>query len=101
MIVLDENIQHDQWAALRSGRVRARLIGHEVGRAGLQDEEIIPFLLTLRRPTFFTRDADFYRPRLRHRGYCLVYLAIAPHEVARYVRRFLRHPALATQAARL
>jgi hypothetical protein len=60
MIVLDENIPEDQRLLLRSWRVRAYQVGRDVGRAGFKDEQqIIPLLLKLRRPTFFTRDLDF------------------------------------------
>ena len=55
----------------------------------------------LRRPTFFTRDEDFYTPRLCHGRYCLVYLAVAKDEVAPFVRRLLRHPELNTVVKRM
>ena len=57
---------------------------------GIQDEEIIPFLLQTKRPTFFTRDEHFYDPKLRHAKYCLVYLAVNKYESAIFVRRILR-----------
>ncbi|MCI0525525.1 MAG: hypothetical protein L0Y75_09710 [Acidobacteria bacterium] len=63
--------------------------------------EIIPLLHTLRRSTFFTRDRDFYLPELRHSGYCLVFLEVAPSQTAHYLRRFLRHPTFRTQAQRM
>jgi hypothetical protein len=72
-----------------------------VGRAGMQDDEIIPLLLEQRRPTFFTRDEDFHDRQLCHAKYCIVYLAVDKYEVATFVRRFLRHPACNTQAKRL
>lgn len=67
----------------------------------MQDDEIIPFLQKLRRPTFVTRDEDFYVRRLCHAKYCLVYLAVEKHEAAAFVRRLLRHPDLDTQAKRM
>jgi hypothetical protein len=67
----------------------------------MQDEEIFSFLLQLSRPTFFTRDMDFYNRRLCHARYCLVYLAIRKQEVAIFVRRFLRHKAFNTRAKRM
>jgi hypothetical protein len=42
--VLDENIVESQRQLLRSWRIRVQRIGHDVGRAGMQDEQIIPFL---------------------------------------------------------
>jgi len=38
-------------------------IGIEIGHAGMKDRnEIIPLLHSLRRPTFLSRDDDFYHP---------------------------------------
>ena len=54
-----------------------------------------------RRPTFFTRDEDFYNQRLAHARYGLIYLAVEKEEVAYFVRRLMRHPALNTQARRM
>jgi len=101
MNVLDENIITDQRLSLRIWRIPLRHIGYDIGRRGIQDEEIIPFLLGLPRPTFFTRDMDFYNRRLCHACYCLVYLAIQKQEVAIFVRRFLRHKEFNTQAKRM
>jgi hypothetical protein len=41
MIVLDENIPEDQRLLLRSWRIRAYQVGRDVGRAGIEDEQII------------------------------------------------------------
>jgi hypothetical protein len=89
-------------ARLLARRVHVRQIGAEVGRIGKQDlEEIIPLLHSLGRPTFFTRDHDFYKPALCHPRYTLVLLDVDMDEVADYVRRFLRHPAFHKQAQRM
>ena len=101
MNVLDENIPASQRQLLENWRIRPRQIGFNIGRRGLQDDEIIVFLQQLRRPTFFTRDDDFYDKRLVHAKYALVYLAVEKHEVAHFVRRLLRHPALDRQAKRV
>jgi hypothetical protein len=102
MFILDENIGLEEKARLLARRVHVRQIGAEVGRIGMQDlEEIIPLLHSLGRPTFFTRDHDFYKPALRHPRYTLVLLDVDMDEVADYVRRFLRHPAFRTQAQRM
>ncbi|MGH9766776.1 MAG: hypothetical protein ACREAB_05010 [Blastocatellia bacterium] len=63
--------------------------------------QIIPLLHSLRRPTFFTRVHDFYKPNLRHSGYCLVCLDLPPDEVAEYIHCFLRHKSFRTQAQRM
>lgn len=44
MILLDENFPESQHQLLRSWRIRPQQIGYEIGRKGMQDEEIIPFL---------------------------------------------------------
>jgi hypothetical protein len=101
MIVLDENIAEDQRLLLRSWRIRAYQVGRDVGRAGIKDEQIIPLLLKLRRPTFFTRDLGFFDAKLSHARYGIVCLAVGPDEAASLVRRFLRHPSFHTQAQRI
>jgi hypothetical protein len=63
--VLDENLLESQRLLLRSWGIPVRQIGVELGRKGMADEEIIPFLLTLPRPTFFTRDLGFAARVLR------------------------------------
>jgi len=67
----------------------------------MQDEEIIPFLQHLRRPTFVTLDAGFYEGRLCHARYCLAFLSVKQLEVAAFIRRLLRHPEFDTQAKRM
>ena len=101
MNVLDENIPDNQRQLLHGWRIRVHQIGHEVGRQGLKDEEIIPLLHQLRSVTFFTRDLGFYHRQLCHARYCLVCLAVGQYEAASFIRRLLRHPALRTQANRL
>lgn len=101
MNILDENINASQRQQLRSWRIPVRQIGVDLERSGIKDEEIIPFLYQLRRPTLFTRDLDFYRPTLRHLRYCLVCLTVERYEVAVFVRRFLQHPTFDTQAKRM
>ena len=101
MNILDENVPKNQRQLLERWGVPIRQIGFNVGRRGLQDDEIIPFLLQLRRATFFTRDDDFYERRLCHAKYCLVYLAVDKNEAGMFVRRLLRHPECDTQAKRI
>jgi hypothetical protein len=99
--ILDENIPKNQRQALESWRIRVRQIGFNIGRRGMQDDEIIPFLRQLRRPTFFTRDEGFYERRLCHGRYSLIYLAVEKYEVAAFARRLLHHGEFATQAKRM
>jgi hypothetical protein len=101
MNILDENIIASQRQRLRSWRIPVRQLGVDIARKGLQDEEIIPFLHQLRRPTFLTRDRGFYRREVCHRQYGIVYLEVTPEEVAIFMRRVLRHSTLNTQAKRM
>ena len=101
MNVLDENVSVIQRQLLRNWRIPIRQIGYDTGRKGMTDQEIIPFLLTMRRPTFFTLDEDFYTPQLCHARYCLVFLDTSRQECAHFVRRFLRHSLFDTQAKRM
>jgi len=101
MNILDENIPESQRQLLRSWRIRLQQIGHEIGRQGMKDEEIIPFLHTLRQATFFTRDLGFYKRQLCHPNYCLVVLDIGQYEVASFIRRILKHEKLNTKAKRM
>ena len=101
MNILDENIPAHQRQLLEHWRVRVRQIGFNLGRKGMNDHEIVTLLLAQRRPTFFTRDGDFHNPNLCHLRYCVAYLAVDKSEVATFIRRFLRHPALRTLTKRL
>lgn len=73
----------------------------DIGHKGLKDDEIFVLLRRQRNPTFFTRDADFYLPTLRHRSHCVVVLSVGQYEVATFIRRFLRHADFDTQAKRM
>ncbi len=67
----------------------------------MKDDEIIVLLRRHRNITFFTRDADFYRPELRHGRYCLVVMNVGQNEAATFIRRFLRHMNFDTQSKRM
>jgi len=100
--ILDENIVVTQRELLRSWKIHFRRIGDEVGRMGMKDrDEIIPLLHTPRRPTFFTRDHDFYKADLCHSGYCLVFLDVVFDEATDFIRHFLRHRAFRTRMQRM
>ncbi len=101
MIILDENINASQRELLRKWRFPIRQIGVDVAKQGIQDEQVIPFLLQLRRPTFFTRDIDFYSRQLCHLRYSLVFLYVEKYEVASFVRRFLHHSTFDSQEKRM
>lgn len=101
MNILDENIIDSQRQRLRHWHIAIRHMGYDVGRQGMKDQEILTLLHRLRRPTFFTRDEDFYARHLCHSRYCLVYLAVAKDEVAPFVRRLLRHREVDTVAKRM
>ena len=58
MNIMDENIPAIQRQRLENWRVPIQQIGFNVGRRGMQDEEIITLLQQLRRITFFTRRCE-------------------------------------------
>jgi hypothetical protein len=101
MLVLDENLPASQQLLLRKWRIRFRAVGQDVAHPGTQDENLIPVLHRLPRPTFFSLDGDFYRRDWVHSDYCLVWLDVQRREAAEFIRRFLRHPAFGTQAKRM
>jgi hypothetical protein len=72
-----------------------------MGHGGMKDRELVSFLQQLRRPTFFTRDNDFFKPQICHAKYCLVYLDVEKYEAAFFVRRLLKHFEFNTQAKRV
>ena len=101
MLVLDENLPETQCEKLRKWHIRFRVIGVAIAPSGTLDENLIPVLHRLPRPTFFTLDRDFYRRDWTHAGYCLVWLDVRRRDAAEFIRRFLRHPAFDTQAKRM
>ncbi len=101
MNILDENVIETQGRLLRKWRIRFRQIGFGIGKEGMKDSEIISLLHNLNRPTFFTRDDDFFERNLCHEGYCLVNTAVEKNEVAVFIRRLLRHPEFNTKAKRM
>lgn len=101
MIVLDENIRDSQADYLRKLGIANRKIGADLAAKGTSDANIIPLLLRLKQPTFFTHDADFWDVRLCHAGYGVVYLSVKSRDAAGYIRRFLRHTLFNTSARRL
>ncbi len=101
MNVLDEQILPTERERLRAWGIHVRQIGHDFGRAGMLDQEILVWLHELQAPTLFARDRGFYDRRFAHADYCLVQLEVGKYEVATFVRRFLRHSAFSTERARL
>ncbi len=101
MNLLDENIAGAQRELLRKWGVAVRHIGRDSGSAGTKDDGIIPLLHEMARVTFFTLDVNFYKRRLRHNSYCLVFMDVEDDEAARYARRVLRHPDFNTEAKRM
>ncbi len=87
MIILDEDIPESQRQLLRGWRISCRQIGHEVGRAGMKDDEVIPLLMGLTRPTFVTLDHGFYERTLCHSRFCLVFLEVREYEAALFTRK--------------
>jgi hypothetical protein len=103
MLIADENVSENEIWRLREAGFAVRVIGQDVAVSSVSDENILPVLRRLKKPTFFTRDRDFWKAALCHASYALVYLDIAEHEgeVARCIIKFLHHPSFKTAANRL
>jgi hypothetical protein len=103
MLVLDENVSENEIWRLRKAGIALRVIGVDIAPKSISDENIVPLLLTLKKPTFFTRDRDFWNADLCHPKYALVFLDVPEieGEVARHIRLFLRDPRFKTAASRL
>ncbi len=101
MNILDEQVIDSQRLLLKSWGIAVRHIGHDVGKKGMKDYEIIPFLIAQRRVTFFTLDFHFYRREWCHARYCLICMDVKKQEAADYARRVLRHPEFDTIAKRM
>lgn len=101
MNLLDENFPDDQRGILVRWRLPHRQVGRDVAWFGAQDSDLVPLLHHLRGVTFFTLDEDFFKHRLCHRAYCLVWLDVLADDAAEYLRRFVRHPRFRTQNQRM
>jgi hypothetical protein len=68
------------------------------------DDRVPELLCTLKTPTFVTIDKDFWKRRLCHRGYCILYFALRTEEqhlLSPLLRRLLHLPEFGTRAARM
>ena len=101
MNLLDENFPADQGPLLRRWRIPHRWIGRDYSIVGVQDLDIIPLLHRIGRVTFFTQDDDFFKARLCHPAYCLVFLDVRADDAAGTLRRFLRYRRFDTASKRM
>jgi len=101
-IVLDENV-HRKVKSLLQSWITVEQIGHEVGRSGMTDQNIIPgLLLEVKRVTFITHDERLYRRCHPHAGYCLIILPErSAAEVASFMRRLFRLQGFRTVRSRM
>jgi hypothetical protein len=99
--ILDANIVASQREQLAAWGVHVRQIGIELGHRFDSDANIIPILRNQKRATFFTRDRDFWEPKLCDPSYCLVWLDVPAMQAAYCIRRFLRLPQFRTAAKRM
>ncbi|MCI0694896.1 hypothetical protein L0337_23170 [candidate division KSB1 bacterium] len=102
MILLDHNIPEDQAEQLRRWHLRFRQIGYGIGRPEWDDQqEILRYLHSVKRVTFFTCDLGFFHPKFCHLNYGLVVITGHFLETASLIRRFLRHSEFKTHAMRV
>ena len=86
MNVLDENIPRDQADLLRQWGVRFRSISRDLGYQGIADENIVPLLLRLKKPTLLTRDEDFWERHLVPARYAAVWFDVEVEETAFWIK---------------
>ena len=103
MLIVDEYISEIEVWRLREWKIAVRQIGPDLGRTSAADENLISILHRLKNPSFFTRDQDFWNPKLCHARYCLIYLDIPEHEgeIAAAIRACLRHRRFNTHGKRM
>jgi hypothetical protein len=99
--VLDENIPRDQADLLGQWNIRFRSISRDLGHQGIGDDDIVPLLLRLKKPTLLTRDEDFFARHLAHARYALVWFDVEVEETAFFIKRFLGHPLFRLNSQRL
>ena len=100
--ILDELVHGEVVELLREKHISAVQVGKGWGQSGWLDvEQIIPNLHGTR-CTFHTQDLGFFKSHLAHQTYSIVcYGHIAPHQLAYWIVRFLRHPEFNTHVKRL
>ena len=101
MIILDENISRDQREAFQKWKIKFKQIGYDLANKGIIDENIIVVLHSLKQPTLFTWDSDFYNYKLLHKNYCIVYVDVKQTDVAIYIRKFLNSDLFYTKSKRM
>lgn len=83
LVVVDEHLGYHDVTEPLQRFVKALQIGVELSQAkGLSDEQIIPFLRSLKRRTFVTIDDWFYKSRLCDNAYCLIYFHLTMEQQA-------------------
>jgi hypothetical protein len=102
VFLLDENVFEEQRVKLIRWHFRIKQIGFNIGAKGMDDrEDIVPLLHALPKPTFFTSDLGFYDRKFCHHRHCIVIFRVNRHEVAEYIRQFLKHPDFNTHRKRM
>ena len=101
MVIVDENLPARHVSQLRKWGIHCRVVGVEIARLGIKDDNLLPVLHRLRGATFFTLDEDFYDYSFCHNRYCLVWLDMAAKFSAEFIRGFLKHPFFDSQAKRI
>jgi hypothetical protein len=96
LVVVDEHLDHFQVTEALQGWITAEQIGVELrSEKRFSDERIISLLIRLKRRTFVTIDSDFYKKRLCHRAYCLIYFHLTMEQQAQIpalLRRLFKIP---------
>lgn len=107
MLVLDEQLKDRHLIAAIAGWYPGTVTHIQALRPTtvVKDDNIPALLLTVRRPTFITINAnDFWRKIQPHVGYCILAIDLSQGDVddlPMQLRQLLKHPLFRTQASRM
>jgi hypothetical protein len=102
-VVLDEQLDvhlRDALSRWTTVSLLTSLCPHE----HVLDDRVPSLLLRLNQPTFITIDGGFWKRRLCHPGYCIVYFSLTDNEqtaLPSLLRDLVRFPEFHTRASRM
>jgi hypothetical protein len=103
-LVLDDQLDVQKVLPPLAGWMRAVRLQDLRPTERILDDRVPQLLLALNGPTFVTIDRGFWRRRLSHPGYCILYFALRKEEqeeIPPLLRRLFRRPEFRTRAVRM
>ncbi len=99
--ILDEHVIASHAEEIRKKVPSVAQIGTDWGETGWDDiEQIVPHLHHSK-ATFHTLDEDFFKRRLLHNDYCIIFYDVSLKDFVECVQKILRHPLFDTHSKRL